>query len=75
MQRVKNSFNCNLTCEQFLGGVISVPMLCAGIDMPKRVYHPGFRTLCSEIAFILLLCQFSNNSELDEQVQFSEVHC
>jgi len=50
-------------------------MLCAGIDMPKRVYHPGFRTLCSDIAFILLLCQFSNNSELDEQVQFSEVHC
>ena len=47
-------------------------MLCTGSNMAKRVRNLGFRTLCSDIAFIVRLCQFSNNSEIDEQVQISQ---
>ena len=74
MQRVKNSFNCNLTGVHFLV-VINMLMLCTGLNMAKRVHHLGFRTIFSDIAFIVWLCQFSNNSEIDEQVQLSQVHC
>lgn len=74
MQRVKNSFDCNLTCVHVLV-VINMKMLSTGLNMAKRVCHLGFRTLCSGIAFIVWLCQFSNNSEIDEQVQLSQVHC
>lgn len=73
MQRVKNSFDCNLTCVHVL--VVNMQMLSTGLNMAKRVRHLGFRTLCSGIAFIVWLCQFSNNGEIDEQVQLSQVHC